>query len=88
MTAPVSPMEETGIVPRMRWFVADGDTATTGITVTGIKVGDNLKLVLNQADGLDHTAEASITAADEITLTTTDTSSDKLLVQWYSNPNA
>ena len=81
-------LEETGIVPRIRWFVATGGSAGD-ITVTGIVLGDKLSLVLNQADGLDLTSEFSITAADTINNTGgTDTTGDLLLVCYFDNPNA
>lgn len=56
-------------------------------TVTGIKVGDILKVVLDLTDGTDLTSEFSITATDTInngggTVTT----SDLILVIWDSIP--
>jgi len=79
---------ETGIVPRIRWFVATGGGAGD-ITVTGINLGDKLSLVLNLTDSADLTSEFSITAADTINNDGgTATTGDALLVCYFDNPNA
>lgn len=81
-------MQETGIVPRIRWFVATGGAAGD-ITVTGINLGDKLSLVLNLTDLVDLTSEFSITAANTINNAGgTATTGDALLVCYFDNPNA
>lgn len=88
MTPQVAAMEETGIVPRIRWFVATGGAAGD-ITVTGIRVGDKLSLVLNLTDSADLTSEFNITASDTINNGGgTATTGDALLVCYFDNPNA
>ena len=96
MSPVISPMDETGIVPRMRTFVADGAVAGN-ITVTGIAIGDNLISVLaHQVSGAvgidsvaDLTSEFSITAADTINNTGgTSSANGYLVILYYDNPNA
>ena len=73
--------------------VVTGDTATTNIPITGILVGHKIKRVIaminNTASAiavafLDLTSEASITSDGNIQLSTTDTSTYRLLVEWYA----
>lgn len=58
-------------------------------TVTGIKVGDVLKAVLDLTDGVDLTSEFTISATDTINNTGgTVTTADLILVVWDSVPAA
>ncbi len=92
----ISPMNETGIVPRMRTFVAAGGAAGD-ITVTGIALGDNLISVLAHQTGgavgidsvADLTSEFSISAADTINNDGgTASTNGYLVILYYDNPNA
>lgn len=67
-------------------FVADGAIAVTDITVTGIGSTDTIETVTMFAAGVpsDVTAEASITAADTIQLSTTNSTSNKLVVRYWA----
>lgn len=69
-------------------FPVAGDTATTNIPVTGILTTDTLisviEVTVTTAALVDRTAEASITSDGNIQLSTTDTTSDFLLVTWAS----
>ena len=88
MSPQASPMEETGVIPPFRTAVITGGAAGA-LTVTGIKVGDVTLRVINLTDGADVSAEFSITAANTISNAGgTATTSDKLLVMWFANPNA
>lgn len=83
---------------RLRCKIATGAAANANITVTGIATADQLVGVIRLdvaadsgtsatgnkvQDVSDLLAEASITAADTIRLSTTDTSGDKLLVLYF-----
>ena len=69
--------------------VVTGDAATTDIPIAGIKTTDELYSVIEHdatsALPTDHTAEASITSDGNIQLSTTDTSTDTLIVEWASS---
>ena len=87
MTPAQAPLEETGIVPRMRWAAVDGANADTNITVTGIRITDKVSVVFNVTDNTEHAAQTTITASDTIQISVT-TTTDKLLVGYFSDPNA
>lgn len=67
--------------------LVDGAAADTNIAVTGIKMTDELYMVIEFAtstnDPTERTATCSITSAGNIQCTV-DTSSDKLQVLWVS----
>lgn len=66
-----------------------GAAAATDIAITGIKVTDTIKSVLHftpSAAMADLTSEASITAAGVIQLSTTATTGDQLIVEYYIKP--
>lgn len=95
MSPGISPMDETGIIPRMRTFQAAGAVAGN-VTVTGIAVGDNLiSVIAHQVGGAvgidsvaDLTSEFSITAANTINNTGgTSSASGFLVILYYDNPN-
>jgi hypothetical protein len=67
--------------------VVAGAAATTDIAVTGIAVGDTLGSVLMFAAGVpsDVSSEASITSAGNIQLSTTDSTGNQLVVEWYAH---
>jgi len=96
MTPVTEVMQETGINPRMRTFVAAG-AAAGDVTITGIALGDKLISVLahqvSGADGIDSvadlTSEFTITAADTINNgSATSSANGFLVVLYYDNPNA
>jgi hypothetical protein len=69
-----------------------GTASATNITVTGITTSDKIMAVLRlnrdaatvgNIDMDDLTGESSITAANTIQLSTTDTTGDKLICFWY-----
>ena len=77
----------------VKMFVATGAAAEATITVTGIGADDTLVAILQlpATGNIDDLVvidldEASIEAANEIELATTDTTSDKLLVIWAAKP--
>lgn len=80
-------LQETGIVPRMRWAAVTGAAADTNITVTGIRVSDKVSVVFNVTDNTEHAAQTTITASDTIQISVT-TATDSLLVGYFSDPNA
>ena len=65
--------------------VLDGAAAVTNIAVTGIAVGDTIQSAVMYAAGVPSnvTAEVSITSAGNIQLATTDSTSNKLVVNWF-----
>lgn len=83
MAKPIKPIEiKAGLI---KSALVTGAAADTNITVTGIKKGDHLIIVLESAATsallTDRTATTTITAADTIQCSV-DTSTDKLVVFW------
>ena len=67
-------------------FVADGASAVSDITVTGVGALDTIESVTMFAAGVpsDVTADASVTAADTIQLATVDSTGNKLVVRYWA----
>lgn len=64
-------------------FVVTGGAAAAQLTCTGIKVGDTVESVVMYAAGVPSLialSEVSIPAADKIALSTTNSTSNKLVV--------
>lgn len=77
---------ENNIYPvGLRYTLVNGALANTAITLSGIMPDDRLIFVVAFISGVpsDLTEEASIVAANQIKLATTDTSTGKLWVCWY-----
>jgi hypothetical protein len=96
MTPVTEILQESGIVPRLRTFVAAG-AAAGNVTITGINLGDKLHSVLaHQVGGAvgidsvaDLTSEFAITAANTINNTGgTSSANGFLVVTYFDNPNA
>lgn len=71
-----------------RTSVAAGAAVDTDITVTGIKPGDSIGSVLMFDTGVPSAidlAEVSITAVNTIQLSTTVSTGNQLVVEWYSH---
>ncbi len=68
--------------PGMHQIIVAGGVAGA-LTATGVKTTDRLVTVANLVGGADLIGETTITADDQITTTTTDTSSDFLLVTFF-----
>ena len=64
-----------------------GAAATTNIALTGATTADTLGSVIHNTAGTlaDVTSEASITSDGNIQLSTTDTTGDQLVVEWYKH---
>ncbi|MDH5183982.1 MAG: hypothetical protein OEX12_08850 [Gammaproteobacteria bacterium] len=64
--------------------VVAGTTAATNIALAGAAVGDVIQSVIMYATGVpsDVTAEASITSAGNLQLSTTNSSTNTLVVTW------
>lgn len=76
-------IEETGIAPALRTFIATGGAAGA-IVVTGITPSDRLAFVLNLTDAVDLTSEFTISDDDEIdNAGGTATTGDSLWVGWW-----
>ena len=83
MAKPIKPIEiKAGLI---KSALVTGAAADTDITVTGIKKGDHLIIVLESAATTalltDRTANTTITADDTIQCSD-DTSTDKLVIFW------
>lgn len=83
MAKPIKPIEiKAGLI---KSALVTGAAADTDITVTGIKKGDHLIIVLESAASsallTDRTATTTITADDTIQCSD-DTSTDKLVIFW------
>lgn len=83
MAKPIKPIEiKAGLI---KSALTTGAAADTDITVTGIKKGDHLIIVLEShttsAILTDRTAQATITADDTIQISVS-TATDKILVFW------
>lgn len=65
--------------------VGNGAAAVTNIAVAGITTADELQSVIMFASGVpsDVTSEASITSAGNIRLSTTNSTGNKLVINWY-----
>lgn len=65
--------------------VVSGAAAATNIALTGVAPGDTLGSVLMFAGGVpsDVTSEAAITSAGNIQLSTTNSTGNTLVVEWY-----
>lgn len=68
--------------------VVNGAAAATNIPVTGLGVKDTLFSVVMFAAGVpsDVTADASIASAGNLKLATTNSTGNKLIVEWYKKP--
>ena len=83
MAKPIKPIEiKAGLIKSV---LTTGAAADTDITVTGIKKGDHLIIVLesdtSSAILTDQTANTTITEDDKIQISVT-TATDKILVFW------
>lgn len=69
----------------LKTSVVNGTTAVTNIAVAGITTADEIQSVVMYAAGVpsDVTSEASITSAGNIRLSTTNSTGNKLVINWY-----
>ena len=84
----MSGMDKARSSMNLRIDLIDGTTATTNIAVTGIATDDeiifcgHISTKAAIATLADITSEVSVTSAGNIQLSSTDTSSDQLMLMW------